>query len=176
MKAIYFLIPLFIVNSCKTQTGSVISSDKSNMEQSENYGSDCPDGGTCNVVVHQNKSLQFIEDGVGNPYTEITDGKNLVVEFTYFKAGPEGTADGNYTETLQFEIPDGAEALTKENASLADVKLMFGKQGFRMSSYYPVTSGKLTLKKTGQTLSFDLKFKVDETSQVISHISEKVKL
>lgn len=146
------------------------------MEQSVNHGSDCPDGGTCNVVVYKDKSLQFIEDGIGNPYTEITDGKNLVVEFTYFKAGPEGTADGNYTETLQFEIPDGTEAFTKENASLADVKLLFGKQGFRMSSYYPVTSGILVFEMTGPNMSFDLKFKVEETSQVISHISETVKL
>jgi|SRR5690606_2847352 len=176
MKAIYFLIPVFLINSCKTQTDSVISSESTNMEQVENHGSNCPEGGTCTVVVHQNKSLQLIDDGSGVPYAEITDGKNIVVEFTYSKAGPEGTADGNYSETVQFEIPAGTETLSKQNQSLADVKMIFGKMGFRMSGYYPVTSGKLILNKTGQTISFDLKFKVDQTSHLISHISETVKI
>ena len=36
MKALLFLIPLFVVNACKTQTGTVISSDNTNMGQIEN--------------------------------------------------------------------------------------------------------------------------------------------
>lgn len=176
MKAIYFLIPIFIINSCKTQTGSVISSENTSMEQTENYGSNCPDDGTCSVMIHKNKSLQLIDDGTGVQYPEMTEGKNLVVEFTYFKAGPEGTADGNYTETVQFEIPAGTENLKKQNESLSDVKMLFGKMGFRMGGYYPVTSGKLILEKTEQNISFDLKFKVNETSHLVSHISETVKL
>ncbi|MDP2688445.1 MAG: hypothetical protein Q8O62_14600 [Aequorivita sp.] len=177
MKALIFLIPLFVVNACKTQTGTVISSENTNMEQVENKVG-CPEEGACTVAVHKNKNLVIKEDGTGALYPEMVAGENMVVVYTYSKEGPEGTVDGDYSETIHFEIPTTAENLSKENASLSDVKLLYGKQCFCRgeAGFYLITNGKLLVEKTDQALVFDLKFKVEKTSQVVSNITETVKL
>lgn len=177
MKIFYFLIPLFMVNACKTQSGTVTSSEKTIMQQKEIKDSGCPSDGTCTVKVYKNKSLEIRKDeSMRTIYPEIVDGSNIVVEYTYFRSGPEGTADGNYSETIQFELPAGTKDLTKQNAALADVKMLFGKSGFRNLEYHPVTDGKLSVQRTGNTISFSLDFKIEQTSQVVSHINEKVRV
>lgn len=178
MKALYFLIPLFMVNACQTQTGTVISSENKTIKQMDTKPTACPEEGTCSVVVHKNKILKIQKDDTGALYPQLLDGANTVVEYTYLKEGPEGTADGNYSETIQFEIPADTENLSKENASLSDVKLLYGKHCFCRgeAGYYPITDGKLLVEKSGQGVIFDLKFKVNKTSQVVTHIAEAVKL
>lgn len=178
MKALYFLIPLFMVNACKTQTETVISSENTNMSQLENNVAGCPEEGTCTVVLHKNKSFVIKEDGTGAMYPEMMASENMVVEYTYLKKGPEGTADGSYSETIHFEIPAATNSLSKENTSLSDVKLLYGKHCFCKgeAGYYPITDGKLVVKKSDQSVAFDLKFKIGRTSQVVSHIKETVKL
>lgn len=167
-----------MINACKTQTGTVISSENTSMEQIENKTSECPDEGTCKVVVHKNKKLILKEDTIGALYPELEDGSSTVVEYTYLKEGPEGTADGNYSETIHFEIPSGTNNLSKENVALSDVNLLYGKHCFCRgeAGYYPITDGKLLLEKTDEGIMFDLKFNVGKTSQVITHITERVKL
>lgn len=179
MKAVLFLIPLFMVNACKTQTGTVVSSEKNNtMEQVNKRDTGCPEAGTCSVTVHKKKNLVIKEDGTGATYPEMADGDNIVISYTYLKKGPEGTVDGDYSETIHFEMPTGVNALNKENAALSDVKLLYGKHCYCKgeAGYYPLTDGKLTVKRSNETIAFDLKFNVGKTSQVISHISEIVKL
>lgn len=165
-----------MINACKTPSGPVISSEKSNME-TIGKSSACPADGTCTIVVHKNKKLEMVmDDATSSLYPTIIDGKNMVVEYTYFRKGPEGTADGNYTETIQFEIPADVQNLAKENTALADVNMIFGKQGNRNSGYYAITDGKLMVKKSGNSLSIDLNFKQNQTSQVVSSIRETVKI
>ncbi len=177
MKALIFLIPLFVANACKTQTGTVISSENTKMEQVENKVG-CPEEGACTVAVHKNKNLIIKEDGTGALYPEMVAGENMVVVYTYSKEGPEGTVDGDYSETVHFEVPATTKNLSKENASLSEVKLLYGKQCFCRgeAGFYLITNGKLLVEKTDQALVFDLKFNVEKTSQVVSHITETVKL
>lgn len=167
-----------MVNACKTQTGSITTSENTTKEQMENKSTGCPEEGNCGVVLHKNKSLTVKEDGTGAMYPEMIDGQNIVVVYTYSKEGPPGTADGDYSETIHFEIPAATTKLSKENASLSDVKLLYGKHCFCKgeAGYYSITDGKLLIEQTKQSIVFDLKFKVGKTSQVITHISEMVKL
>jgi len=178
MKALLFLIPIFFVNACKTQTGTVITSENTQMEQVENKVTGCPEEGTCNVQVHKNKRLVIKEDGTGAIYPEMAAGENMVVVYTYTKKGPEGTVDGDYSETIHFEIPTATTTLQKEDASLGNVNLLYGKHCFCKgeAGFYRVNNGKLSVEKTSNSLVFDLKFNVGKTSQVVSHISETVKL
>ena len=176
MKAFYFLIPLFMANACKSPAGPVISSEKPRLETMDKT-STCPEDGTCKIVLHKNKKLQMIiDDATASAYPVMTDGKDIVVEYTYFRKGPEGTADGNYTETIQFEIPANTQNFVKEDSALSDVNMVFGKQGNRNSGYYPITDGKLIVSRSEKKLNIDLKFKQDKTSQVISTIRETVKI
>jgi len=178
MKAFYFLIPIFMVNACKTQTETITTTERNTMEQVDNKATGCPEEGTCNVVLHKNKKLNVKEDGTGAMYPEIVDGQNIVVVYTYMKEGPEGTVDGNYSETIHFEIPTTEENISKENAALNDVSILYGKHCFCKgeAGYYPINNGKLLVEKSNQALMFDLTFNVGKTSQVVSRITETVKL
>lgn len=177
MKAFYFLIPLFMINACKTQTGTVTSSENTTMEKIEKNSSGCPDDGTCSVLVHKNKKLIVKDDGTGAYYPDLEDGNTTVIEYTYHKPGPEGTADADYSETIHFEIPADVKNLRKENASLSDVNLLYGRHCFcRDGGYFPVTNGNLLVEKTADGIIFDLKFDTGKSNQVISHIREMVKL
>ncbi len=178
MKALLFLLPILMLNACKTQTNTINTLSNTSILQMENKITACLEEGTCSVVVHKNKTLTVKDDGTGALYPELTEGTNTVVEYTYLKEGPEGTADGNYSETIHFEIPAGTDYLSKENTTLADVKLLYGKHCFCRgeAGYYPITNGKLLVEKNEQGIAFDLKFNVSETSQVVSHIVEMVKI
>lgn len=181
MKAFYFLLPLLMINACKTQTETVTTTTtekKATMGQLNQRETGCPEAGTCSVKVHKNTNLVIKEDGTGAVYPEMVAGDNMVVEYTYLKKGPEGTADGDYSETIHFEIPTAVDNLTKVNTSLSDTKLLYGKHCYCKgeAGYYPITQGELAVTKNNKTLSFNLNFEVGKTSQVVSNISEVVKL
>ncbi|QAA81768.1 hypothetical protein EI546_08560 [Aequorivita sp. H23M31] len=177
MKIIYFLFPLFIATACKTQTGTVTAPEKTIMKNSNMDRKGCPSDGTCSVKVLKDKSLEIRKDETMRTiYPEIVDGNNIVVEYTYFRSGPEGTADGNYSETIQFELPAKTKDLVKQNGGLADVKMLFGKSGYRNLEYHMVSDGKLSVQNTENGLSFTLDFKMDKTPQVVTHINESITL
>lgn len=178
MKSLFFLLPLILVNACKTAQSDTITSNTNEMEQTINKNSGCPDDATCSIKVYKNKTLTMLDDGTGALYPEMIEGDAVIIEYTYFREGPEGTVDGNYSETIHFELPLGATNLKKENSTLADVKLVYGKHCFCRgeAGYYPITDGKLMVDKTDQGIAFDLTFNVGKTSQVVSHISEMVKV
>lgn len=178
MKALYFLAPLLIAGACKTQSGSATISDKKIMEQVDTKDASCPEDGTCTVVLHENSKLVVAEDGTGAIYPQIQPGKDMVVEYTYFREAPEGIADGNYSETIHFEIPTSTSNLSKNDKALQDVKLLFGKHAFAPDAgYYKIENGKLLLEKTGSDLIFDLQFSnQNKSSQLINHITETIRV
>lgn len=167
-----------MAQACNTQKSTVSTSDKNSMENMNMSNSECPDGGTCIVKIQKNKKLVLKEDEFGVKYVQIEDGSNMVIEYTYSKKGPEGTMDGNYSEIIRFEIPNATSKLSKENTSLSDVNLIYEKQCFCRgdAGAYEVTKGKLSLEKTDKAIMFDLQFKINKTSQVVSHITETIKL
>ena len=178
MKSLFYLLPLLLINACKTANTDSGNSNTINMEQTINKLTGCPEDGTCSIEVYKNKTLTMLDDGTGALYPELIEGDGVVIEYTYFKPGPEGTVDGNYSETIHFELPKGSTNLKKENAALSDVKLVYGKHCFCRgeAGYYNITDGKLLVDKTDEGIAFDLTFNVGKTSQVVSHISEKVKI
>lgn len=177
MRAFYFLAALLIAGACKSPNQAVTISDRNLMEQINKNQSVCPEDGVCSVVLHENSILMILEDGTGAIYPQIEPGDNLVVEYTYFREAPEGIADGNYTETIHFEIPSTISHLDKSNKELQEVKMLFGKHSFSPDAgYYSIESGKLLLEKTEENLVFDLQFSNENKSaQLISHITETLK-
>ncbi|PVW12162.1 hypothetical protein [Marixanthomonas spongiae] len=178
MKAFFLLLPLLIINACNTAKTTTGSSPANETGLTENSTPSCPEGGTCTVEVLQNKQLVLKEDGIGALYPEITNGDNLVVVYTFFQKGPAGTVDGNYTETIHFEIPATLNELYKKDASLQDVTLLYEKQCYCKgeAGFYKVKNGTLQLTKTNGELHFNLQFTVDETSHKLSNISRAIQL
>ncbi len=176
MKATFLLIPILLMNACKTTTETV-SENSSDSVVVEEVNS-CPTKGNCIITLHKNKDLLVKQDGIGANYPELVEGTHMVIEYNYTEKAPEGIADGDYAETIHFEIPASITSLTKENHALSEVKALYGKHCFcrGQAGYYPVTIGKLVVKKTKSSLHFDLEFQIEATSQVVTRISETIPL
>lgn len=169
MRIIVILFSLFSLISCKTKVDQV--SPNSN-EIKDDIKTECPDGGVCSVEVFKNKDLNLLEDGTGAFYPEIVDGDNIVVQFTYLVEGPEGSVDGDYSETIHFEINNSEGSLNLKNEELKKINLVFGKHCYCKgeAGYYPVQKGSIQLEKSTETLSFSLNFIMDHPSHKISTI------
>ena len=138
----------------------------------------CPEDGECQVALKNSATMTINEDSIGMEYPTSDKGDNMVVRYTYLKKGPKGTADGDYSETLHFEIPANTTTLSLMNSDLQNVDLLFGKHCFCKgeAGYYKVTSGSLTLVKTENELTFDISYSVGGTSHKIKRISKKIQL
>lgn len=178
MKAHYLLILLLFAGACKTQNTTATTDENTMIEQNTKQDTACPEDGVCEVKIHKNALLQIKEDGTGALYPVLGSGDRLVVEYTYTRKGPEGTMDGDYSETIYFEIPTSTKTLNKEDASLNDVKLLYGKQCYCKgeAGFYSVDIGTLSLEKKGDIIIFDLQFHVGKTTQVISQLTQEVKM
>lgn len=176
MRFIYLLFPLLMLGACKTQQ----MTDKTSSEKKTSIlkPGACPESGSCDVKIHKNSMMTIMTDDTGATYPEIHTGKNTVVEFSFMRKGPEGTADGNYSETLHFEIPSNTKTLSLQDNGLAEVKMLWGKHCYCKgeAGYYVVNNGKLKVNRTDNELTFDAKFKIDGREQVISHIIRTAKL
>lgn len=171
MKVFYFLIPILVLTGCKTQ--STLNTDQTNTTMKM----DCPNEGKCTIVAHKDSNLEIKVDGIGKMYPEITEGENVVIQYTYLKEAPEGIADGNYSESVYFEIPKDAKDFTKEDAGLLDVDLLYGRHFFSPESgFMQVDSGKLAVTKKDNVITIDLHFEIENMRQVISRIVETVVL
>ena len=179
MKAFFLMLPLLMVNACNTTKTTQVSSSEDKTEVMENSKKQCPDDGVCTAEVQKNKQIILKNDEATNMvYPVIKDGNNMVVVYTFSQKGPEGTVDGNYSETIHFEVPANLSELDKKGASLQDVKLLYGKQCYCKgeAGFYIVENGSLQVTKTKNELHFELQFVVDKTSHKLSKISKTIKL
>lgn len=175
MKLIAFLSLLLVVNSCGSKKVTVSEKEKEMIVLAE--------GVTYNekevsVNASNNSILTIKDDTIGEIYPVIESGKNIVIDFKYEKKAPEGIADGDYSETLHFEIPKNTTVLNLNDASLNDVKLLFGKHCFCRgeAGYYKVKKGNMKIVKTDNEIFFDITFSVDETSTKLERVAKHIKL
>jgi hypothetical protein len=174
MKGLLFLIPVILFSSCKTKVDKVNTIDN----QVKIVNSKCPNEGVCSMKVQKNKSLLIKEDGTGALYPEIVDGDKTVILYTFLRKGPDGTMDGDYSETLHFEVPAGTYTGNFSDDSLKNVKLLFGKHCYCKgeAGYYRVEKGSLKVIKSESTVSFDLKFKMEHPSHELNNIVHSTSL
>lgn len=174
MKVVFFLIPFILFSSCKTKADKVITLDN----QVKNVNSECPAEAVCTMDVQKNKSLLIKEDGTGALYPEIVAGDKTVVVYTFLRKGPEGTVDGDYSETIHFEIPNGTTTSSFTDASLKDAKLLFGKHCYCKgeAGYYRVERGSLKVIKSESSVTFDLRFKMEHPSHELNNIKQTTSL
>lgn len=174
MRIVYLFALVIFFGACKSQQMDKNPENKNASISSES----CPEAGSCNIVLHKNSTLTLMEDGTGAMYPNIGKGNGLVVEFTYSEKGPEGTADGNYSETIHFEIPEQATTLSLKNNGLTEVNMLWGKHCYCKgeAGYYPVSYGSLKVEKLGNSLIFEVKINMKEREQKINHIKRTVTL
>ncbi len=175
MKACAIFITLALIGACKTS--NTVSSSENAVEVSKNQEY-CPENGNCSIKIHKNSSILLKKDTTGAYYPVIEQGEHMVVEFTFLEKGTEGTVDGDYSETVHFEINTATEILHLENQKLAQVKLLFGKHCFCRgeAGYYKVDKGNLILQKSKEEIVIDLSFVIDEVSHKIIRVKERISL
>jgi len=115
---------------------------------------------------------------IGQYYPVIEKGDKMIVEFSFLEKGPDGTVDGDYSETIQFEVSNTIDKFTIADKDLEQVNLLYGKQCFCRgeAGYYKIDQGNLTVEKSEDQIVFDLSFIVKETSHKVVRIKETVSL
>lgn len=175
MKLITLLSVLFLFSSCGNNKTIVSKKDKEVVILTD--GTDDKKGDV-SVDMSNNSTLNVKDDTIGAIYPVIESGDNLVVEFKYEEKAPEGIADGDYSETLHFEIPNNTTELNLTDDELSNVKLLYGKHCFCKgeAGYYKVKKGKMKVVKTESDLYFDISFNIDETSTKLVRVSKYIAL
>ncbi len=173
-----FFIMLMIISACKTS--NIIDSPQpvDKVLELEQTTADCPKEGVCSIKLHKNAEVIIKKDTTGSYYPVIESGNNLVVMFEFLIKGPEGTVDGEYSETIHFEIASTSRSFTLNDNELEDVKLIYGKHCFCRgeAGYYKVNNGSLNIQKSKNEIVIDLEFSIKETSHKISKIKETIKI
>ncbi len=173
MKKYLFMLVIAGLFSCNSSKKTTDGTDETSPPTiTVNEGS-CPEKGDCSFQIKHGTSFTVATDGTGAMYPKYNEG-NGVAEFRYEEKGPEGTADGDYTEVIQFNIPSGiGDGKSYSNEALQDVNLLYYKQCFckGQAGYYKVTKGALKVfhNKAGE-LNFDLQFTLDGVNQSIHRI------
>ncbi|MEW7290402.1 hypothetical protein ABW637_07565 [Aquimarina sp. 2304DJ70-9] len=173
-----FFIVLICISACKT-SNAVDSSEKiSENVDNQKIQKYCPNDGDCSIKLHKNSSLILKKDTTDALYPVIEEGGHTVVVFEFSRKGAEGTADGDYSETIHFEIKEITENLTVEGEKLAEVNMLFGKQCFCRgeAGFYKVNDGNLILQKSNNEITIDLLINLTEVSHRITRVKEKIKL
>jgi len=178
MKLFIFISTFLLIGSCKTNCTINQKSDETKVVFTENTNEYTPNKENYSVTVSKNSLLTIKEDTTGKYYPVIEKGEGLVVEFKYLEKGPEGTADGDYSETLHFEVPNATDKITLKDAELQNVDLLFGKHCFCKgeAGYYKVSNGQVIILKTEKELTFDISFSIEETSQKIKRVTKTIQL
>lgn len=168
-----FLV-LVSLNACKSGQPSTADDTKTSGDATKIAATaSCPETGTCSTEMKGEMSYTIATDGTGAMYPKYDKGNGVVV-YTYTEKGPEGTADADYTESIQFNIPTFGETLSLSNEELKSVNLLFNKQCFCRgeAGFFPITNGTLDLSRNNKgVLQFELKFTIKERAHKMSFIS-----
>ncbi len=178
MKMYTFFMLLLLISACKTSNIIDTSQEIDTISKVQNNKADCPENGNCTVKLHENAEIVLKKDTTEKYYPVIEKGEHIVIEYTFLVKGPEGTVDGNYSETIHFEINNTTQNLNLEGKKLEQSKLIFGKHCFCKgeAGYYKVDQGNLIVKKTKQKIAIDLSFRLSEVSHKVIRIKETIKL
>ncbi len=178
MKMYIFLIPLILIGSCKTSNTLNSSSHDAISGIVLEDNDYCPEDGNCNITLYKNSSIVVKKDTIESYYPVIEKGENIVIEYKFSVKGPEGTADGDYSETVHFEINPAIESMNTNDKDLEQLNMLFGKHCFCKgeAGYYKVNKGNFVLQKTKGEIIVDLSFKLNEVSHRITRIKKKIVL
>lgn len=168
MKIILF-IALFTVYSCKTTHKNLMS------EKNTNSQTECPSDGKCSFKTSYNKSINLINDDLGQPYPKFSDDNSILLTFEYERNEIPNTADGHYKEIIYIQLDRNNLELNLKDKQLKNVKLTFARLCFcrGQTGYYNIDDGSLSIKNINKkTYEINLDFKTNEVPQIINEIKE----
>lgn len=166
MKYFLFLTSFFIINGCSCQ--KKINSKTDFIENFKVESFICPEGGTCDLQVVNNKSilLKTVNDKI---YYDIKDDSTkITIVYTYSKNIEASEYDGGIQEKIIFEIESKNYQISLQDSSLSQVKLIYKKvnNARAPNTYLPISKGKLVINTLNGKINFNLEFEISNNSQI----------
>ncbi|SNR41914.1 hypothetical protein [Dokdonia pacifica] len=169
----FFIVVMIsiLISGCSTIKKEVAFKNDTTSIQINNDS--CPNNGDCAIAIKKG-SYSIETDTTGAMYPLFTEGEGELVEFTYAVPAKEGIADGDYKETIMFQVPKGLKGImVLKDASLSKLKLLLNKQCFcrGQAGYHLITQGRLAIKRNAKNeISFDLNYQIDGIDIIVSNI------
>lgn len=82
----------------------------------------CRDG-KCAYTFEEGKKLVLDSSGVDAIFVEVQEGNDLVFTYSYTKNDRPNIADDEYSETIRFQVPAGADSFRYEDAELNEMPM-----------------------------------------------------
>ncbi len=148
----------------------------SNKHSSDNT---CPTGIACNSSLIANQSFEIKTDGIGKSYPMISEGDQILFEYSYSKQAPENTVDGQYIETIYAIFPKDIDILKLKDDQLQSISLSINHSCFckELSGLKPIREGRICVKRISEN-TFQIKLEITQTelNNKIKKINETVTL
>jgi hypothetical protein len=130
----------------------------------------CPKGYDCVAKVITNKSINILEDSIGEKYVRLVDNSEYhTIEYTYAYKGKPEIADDGYQETIYFQVPSSLKKLQVENKELRSLNLIIRKSCFCPEAGYELIKiGRLKMEKKNNSYFIDLVFESKKNMKVNS--------
>lgn len=171
------------LSSCKCKKDIVTETQKTETINAAKFQNEmttfCPENGKCTTEIFRNKSLDIKEDEFGSIYyNQVDNSETSIVKFAYNRNVPKGLQDGNYREEIVFEINNSDKELTLKNQEIQKTKMLFGRFCYCKGSTgnYKIIDGNLNLKQSNKEVQFQLEFKNNKVPQLLTTISENIKI
>ncbi|WP_291114216.1 hypothetical protein [Flavobacterium sp. UBA6135] len=167
MKKLVFTTLLLSLLSCKSSNFGII-------ENKIKMVGNCPEDGTCNLVLFKNKKLKILTDDLGSLYFSLADNNDThVFHYQYQRNVPEEVQDGHHIEEVYWEINTEVINLTIENEALQQTKMIFGRHCYckGQAGFFKVSSGSLQIIKATSGYEVRSHFNIKEVPQIIDTIT-----
>lgn len=164
---------LICIISCKSNQTSDVNLQKTAITVI------CPEDGTCDFEVLQNKNLKISKDEFGSSYQTIVDGDHIILKFIYQRDEIPNTSDSGYREEILLQLNPDQLVIDLKDLELKQVNLHFGRFCFcrGQTGIYEIINGQLSIiKTTSGNYLLNLEFKTSEAPQIITKIAEEFSL
>lgn len=157
---------VFIANSC------------GNIKQNPSLESDTTSSinDAISVTVKENTTYALTKDSTGSLYPLFQSGEATTLIFKYTEKGPEGTADGDYTETIHMMIPNAIGKGLFKDEQLQQAVMTFGKFCFCKgeAGYRQIPIGTLKYTRDNTVLHIETTFEVPGIEQKIKQLKKSI--
>jgi len=155
------LCVLLLTVSCSTV--KTFLNSKEGVDYKTKIKTKCPSGGTCELMVYKNASLQIQSDGIGQTYYDMVynSGKTVIM-YEYKKNNENNYQDGNLTERIVFEVGNDATEFIVEDFELSNLVMFYERHCFCKgeTGMFPINKGKLYVNNVGNALQ--IKITIDD--------------
>ena len=170
MKYLTSICCFLLLTGCNAKKATLITKN-----QKFEAKTNCPEDGVCSVELIPNSKLDIKKGSLGELYSKIEDGENLVFKFTYTRNKIEGVQDGHYIEEVYAELDPNLTDINIKDNELQNVKFLYNRSCYckGQAGFYKIENGNFFVKKTdSKTYNIQFQSTILEVPQIVTKINE----